>query len=77
MHGWYEYGTFNGGLVSLLLTLVILAAIFLVCREIVCWYWKINRAMELLERQNVLLERIEAKLPGTAPTGSTSENDHS
>lgn len=72
MHGWYEYGTFGGGLVSLLVTLVVVALIFLVCREIVCWYWKINRAVELLERQNVLLERIEAKLsavPHVPPAG--------
>ena len=75
MHGWYEYGTFNGGLLSLLITLVVLAAIFLVCREIVCWYWKINRAMELLERQNVLLERIEAKLSATTPAGPAATQD--
>ena len=62
MHGWYEYGTFGGGLWSLLITLLILLVIFLICRELVCWYWKINRAVELLERQNVLLERIEARL---------------
>ena len=62
MHGWYEYGTFGGGLWSFLITLLILLVIFLICRELVCWYWKINRAVELLERQNVLLERIEARL---------------
>ena len=28
--------------------LLILAAIFLVCRELVCWYWKINQAIEFL-----------------------------
>ncbi|WP_300158346.1 hypothetical protein [Solidesulfovibrio sp.] len=73
MHGWYEYGSYGGGLVSLLITLLVLIVIFLVCREIVCWYWKINRAVELLERQNVLLERIEARLSATGqapPPGS-------
>lgn len=68
MQGWYEYSTYSGGLWSLVITLLVLIVIFLVCREIVCWYWKINRAMELLERQNVLLERIEAKLSATSPT---------
>ncbi|EFL50164.1 MAG: hypothetical protein AB7D37_14180 [Desulfovibrio sp.] len=71
MHGFYEYGTFGGGLISFLITLAILALIFLVCREIVCWYWKINRAMELLERQNLLLERIEAKI--SAVSGSNGK----
>ncbi|WP_428563977.1 MAG: hypothetical protein ACP59X_01400 [Solidesulfovibrio sp. DCME] len=74
MHGWYEYGSFSGGLLSLLVTLLVLAVIFLVCREIVCWYWKINKAMELLERQTVLLERIEARLSAghIPPAGPTA-----
>ncbi|MFU2207878.1 hypothetical protein [Solidesulfovibrio sp. C21] len=71
MHGFYEYGTYGGGLISFLITLAILALIFLVCREIVCWYWKINRAMELMERQNLLLERIEAKI--SAVSGSNGK----
>ncbi|MEA4854784.1 MAG: hypothetical protein AAGU21_08155 [Solidesulfovibrio sp.] len=74
MHGWYEYGTFGGGLWSLVVFLLILVVIFLVCREIVCWYWKINRAVELLERQNVLLERIEARISAghIPPPGPTA-----
>ena len=32
-------------LVSLLITLVLL----LICREIVCWYWKINEALTTLK----------------------------
>lgn len=31
---------------------------FLICREIVCWYWKINRVVELLER---IANSLEAK----------------
>jgi len=29
--------------------LAVLILIFLAIREIVCWYWKINRIVELLE----------------------------
>lgn len=29
--------------------LLILIVLFLAVREIVCWYWKINRIVELLE----------------------------
>ena len=65
MQSWYEYGSYTGGLWSALVTLLIIIALFLICREIVCWYWKINRAMELLERQTMLLERIEARLAKT------------
>ena len=32
--------------------------IFLICRELVCWYWKINRIVILLEQQNNLLSRM-------------------
>jgi hypothetical protein len=73
MHGWYEYGTVGGGWVSLLITIVIVAAIFLICRELVCWYWKVNRAMALLERQTVLLERIEARISMQAGSGTGTE----
>lgn len=24
--------------------------IFLLCREVMCWYWKVNRIIELLEK---------------------------
>lgn len=68
MNGWYEYGGYTGGAWSSLVTLLIIIALFLICREIICWYWKINRAVELLERQTVLLERIEARLAVTAGT---------
>lgn len=28
---------------------VIAIVLFLICREIVCWYWKVNRIVSLLE----------------------------
>ncbi|MFO7535349.1 MAG: hypothetical protein R6X19_06665 [Kiritimatiellia bacterium] len=31
-------------------------AIFLVCREIFCWYWKVNKMVALLERIATKLE---------------------
>ena len=31
--------------------------IFLVCRELICWYYKINRIVGLMEEQNVLLKQ--------------------
>lgn len=74
MHGWYEYGGYGGGIGAFLVTLLILVVIFLVCRELVCWYWKINKAVELLERQNVLLERIEARLSATSHTPAGPSN---
>jgi hypothetical protein len=77
MNGWYEYGGYGGGIGAFLITLLILAVIFLVCREIVCWYWKINKAVELLERQTVLLERIEARLSASPAPDATADKNPS
>jgi hypothetical protein len=39
----------NNPLVDAVIALVIVVVIFLMFRELVCWYWKINRMVELLE----------------------------
>ena len=44
------------------IAIAIALAIFLICRELVCWYNKTNRKIALLERQNALLEEILAQL---------------
>jgi hypothetical protein len=36
----------------ILVVIVIAIVVFLIAREIVCWYWKINRAITLLESIN-------------------------
>jgi len=38
-----------------LIFLIVGIIIFLLCRELMCWYWKINRIV-------LLLESIDAKL---------------
>ncbi len=35
---------------SFLIPLLILVVVFLLCRELVCWYWKINRIVAALEK---------------------------
>jgi hypothetical protein len=40
--------------------------IFLICRELMCWYWKINRIIALLEEQNNLLKR-QLGIPSEPP----------
>ena len=42
-------------LAPLLVLLVITLTLFLICREIVCWYWKINEAL-------ITLKAIDEKL---------------
>lgn len=33
----------------LFIILIVGIFVFLICRELLCWYWKINRTIELLE----------------------------
>ena len=44
-----------------LILITIIFVIFLVCREIVCWYWKINRSIELQEEILRELKKINEK----------------
>ena len=39
----------GGKLMLLLVSLVITLMLLLICREIVCWYWKINEALTTLK----------------------------
>ena len=45
----------------LLVSLAIVGLLFLALREVVCWYWKINRGMALLEEQTKLLKEIRQR----------------
>ena len=51
-------------LVCLWVAIFIIA--FLLLRVFFCWYWKINKRIDLLEKQNELLEEILMQLR-TAP----------
>lgn len=49
-------------IIIFLVGLGILLALFMICRELLCWYWKINKSIELLEEQNQILVRIEKEI---------------
>ena len=55
-----------GMLVVVLLTLTIL---FLLLREFVCWYWKINERLSELRQIRGALETLDHKLASGAPRG--------
>ena len=40
---------------GIIIVLVIVFIIFLICRELVCWYWKINALLEECQKTNELL----------------------
>ena len=54
---------------------VILFIIFLILREINCWYWKINRRIQISEETNMLLQKIEDHLSKGNSTYKPEEND--
>lgn len=50
--------------IGFLLALVVCVAIFMICREIMCWYWKVNKRLEIeqqileeLRKLNVTMEQ--------------------
>lgn len=43
-------------------TLLIVILIFLICRELVCWYWKLNEVVSLLRDIKESLNKIESEL---------------
>ena len=53
-------------------TLFIAVIIFLICREIFCWYWKINGIVSLLERiDSRLVVLLEQSAPPKDPALSS------
>ena len=49
----------NGNFAGIIIGVIAGAVfIFLICRELVCWYWKINRIVALMEEQNSLLKSL-------------------
>jgi hypothetical protein len=59
-------------LIALAVTVAVTISIFLLCREIVCWYFKINERAELQRTNNKLLKEILVSL--SQPKTETSEH---
>lgn len=50
---------------GLIIFLIVTIVIFLICRELVCWYWKQNEQVALLKEIRDLLKQIAEPLPGS------------
>ena len=63
-----------------LIALFVIILIFLICREILCWYWKINEQRDLLFSINEKLAEISKKLncesSNTLNSNSTEQNQN-
>lgn len=55
-------GVIGGMEITIIIYIVLAIVLFLILREVACWYWKINERKNLMEEQNELLkELIELK----------------
>ena len=55
----------------LLITLLVSFVLFLLCRELNCWYWKINLLVKHIGDMSSKLSVIETKLGGAVPATET------
>jgi hypothetical protein len=66
------------GSMAIIVIILAIIIIFLVCRELICWYWKINRGIELLENINVNLEfLVDYFIPDEEDDPSDDKNQES
>lgn len=53
----------NGNAIStMIIMLLVIAGIMLVIREVNCWYWKINKRVELAEKTNSEIRALKNEL---------------
>ena len=52
--------------------LLVIIGIFFLCRELMCWYWKINQSLENQEKMISLLQQLVDKKPISLNGNSTT-----
>ena len=63
----------SGKLVGIIIGVIAgVVILFLVCRELICWYYKINRLVELMEQQNYLLNSLNNKIASSSSSNNNS-----
>ena len=55
------YGSGHIILIIVFITVVFIG-LFFICREIICWYYKINTRLDQQRQTNVLLEKLYKEL---------------
>jgi len=64
--------------VVVVIVVLVIAVIWLICREFFCWYWKINERRDLLFSINEKLAAISVKLNcESSNQNSSSKQDSS
>ena len=60
---------------QLLIALVVVVAVFLICRELLCWYWKINERLTCLKDIRDLLQKNHDLMVKTSEKEQIRNND--
>lgn len=58
-------------IVTILVIVGIILLVFLILREVMCWYWKINERITLQQETNLLLKKLIDKEVINIHTGET------
>jgi hypothetical protein len=61
-------------LAFLVVSIIVLIVVFLICREIICWYWKINEAIGVLREISAKLSII-GNIPDQNPQSGIQESN--
>jgi len=56
------------------ITLVVLLALFVLFREVICWYWKLNTILEILKKIDAKLESIMSQVPSVEHSEKSFKN---
>jgi hypothetical protein len=57
---------------TILIALAVVLVVFLIVREVLCWYWKVNQAIALLtEIRDLLASRSNALMSSSASATSS------
>jgi hypothetical protein len=66
-------GKSGGSEVGIIIGVIVgVIVLFLACRELICWYYKINRIVALMEKQNLLLESLLRNKTQTPSSSGTN-----
>lgn len=71
MENWNSNNIMGTSLIILIVTVVI----FLLCRELMCWYWKINKSLSNQETIIQLLQQIANQTKDVKEIKSLNKND--
>lgn len=64
------YSDGSGPIAGLIITLLVFLLVFLVCRELVCWYWKINEAIKQRDDMAKTLKEMKALMESQSITNA-------